>query len=102
MKKFIANCFLPVKERISAPNDVGVRLPDGVKKYPVQRQLAHVEAKELCEPQPGVSPRLSEVTGEDQHLLVVLDRTQGGDSDVDLDPGNLVLHGSWPHLVIVL
>ena len=91
-----------MKKRISAPNDVGIWLPDGVKKYPVQRQLAHVEAHELCEPQPGVGPRLSEVAGEDQHLLVVLDWAQGGDSNVDLDPGNLVLHGSWPHLVVVL
>ena len=91
-----------MKKRIPAPNDVGVRLPDGVQKYPVKRKLTHVEANELCESQPGVGPRLSEVTGEDQHLLVVLDRTQGGHSNVDLDPGDLVLHGTWPHLVVVL
>ena len=91
-----------MKKRISASNDVGVWLPDGVKKYPVKRQLAHVEAHELGEPQSGVGPRLSEVAGEDQHLLVVLDRTQGGHSNVDLDPGYLVLHGTWPHLVVVL
>ena len=91
-----------MKERVSASYDVGVWLPDGVEEDPVERQLCHVQTHELGEPQPGVSPGLSEVAGEDQHFLVVLDRTQGGDGDVDLDSGDLVLRGSWPHLVVVV